>query len=240
MRITGSMISRDFLNNIGNAQNKLNNLQNKLSSSKAISKPSDDPGSIEKILNYRSGLNRLEQWKKNTEQAIDLANTVDSVMADMSTMLQRVSELTIQAANGVLSGSERDAIKTEITQINQQFLTAANTKIGGKRVFAGTKTDIDPLDEVNGPWRGNKNPVNIEVGDGIKIAVSVDGEALFVTPNVTRDDGTVAQGIFKTMDALSNSLSNNDGSAVSDTLSDFKSNINNIILCFYYNSSLVY
>ena len=140
------MISRDLLNNLGSAQNKLNDLNNRLSSEKNITKPSDDPGAIEKILNYKSGLNRIEQWKKNTNQAIDLANTTESVMADMITMLHRVTELAVAGANGHLTASDRNATKIEIDQIAQLFLTAANTKNGGKRIFAGTKTDADPLE----------------------------------------------------------------------------------------------
>ena len=230
MRITGSMISRDLLNNLGAAQNKLNDLNNKLSSKKSITKPSDDPGAIEKILNYKSGLNRIEQWKKNAGQALDLANTTDSVMGVMSTMLHRVTELAVEGANGTLSSSERNSIKIEIDQIAQLFLTSANTKIGNKRIFAGTKTDTDPLVDVNAIWGGNKNPINIEVGNGINISVSVDGEALFQTPLTKHSDGTAAQGIFKTLGDLSLALGNNDGSAVSSTLSDLEANLDNINL----------
>ena len=58
----------------------------------------------------------------------------------------------------------------------------------------------------------------------------MDGEALFQTPLTKHSDGTSAQGIFKTLGALSKALGNNDGSAVSSTLNDLEANLDNLNL----------
>ncbi len=228
MRITSNMVGLNLLKNIEQIENKMNNLQNQIYSSARIDKPSDDPVAVEKILKIKSGLARIGQWKKNTEQAIEFANNADSVMGNIGDMLHRARELALQGANDTLSAIDRQAIKKEIDQIAEQIRVRANEQVAGKPIFAGTLTENDPLPSLDSSWGGNGDLLQTEVGAGINMNYSVDGVQLFQTPIAQRANGQPARGVFETLSNLSQALDQDDSTAVRNTLADLNANLDNV------------
>lgn len=222
MRITNNMLSQNLLRNLESAQGRMDQLQNQLSSGLRISRPSDDPVGIQNAMRLKSNISSVEQWKKNADEALGYMNATDSTLGDMTSMLQRVRELTVQGANGTLSAGDKNNLAIEVDQISDQLHMMANTQIGSKYIFSGTATDKELITS-GGTWQGNNQDVKFEVGNNSNLPISVNGNNLF------GDTTTIPSGIFTTLSALSTALKTNDSTGIDTALGNIDTNINNVI-----------
>ena len=227
MRITNKMLSQNLLRNLESAQGKMDQIQNQMSSGLRISRPSDDPVGIQNAMRLKSNISSVEQWKSNADSALSYMSTTDSTLGDVTSILQRVRELTVQGANGSLATDDRNAIKNEVDQISHQLHLMANTQVGSKYIFSGTATDkkLQNWDAVSETWEtqdstGNDQEVEFEIGSNLSLPISVNGRELF---------GDTTKGIFATLGKLSTALENGDSTGISNLLDDIDSNVNSVI-----------
>ncbi len=216
------MLSQNLLRNLETAQGRMDQLQNQLSSGYRISRPSDDPAGIQNAMRLRSNISNVEQWKNNADEALSYMNSTDSTLGDVTSMLQRVRELTVQGANGTLSGNDRKNIEVEVDELSKHLQMIANTQIGSKYIFSGTATN-QKLVSSGGTMQGNNQEVMFEVGNNLSLPISVNGHKLF------GDSTDIPSGIFTTLSALSDALKNNDSTGINDALGNIDKNIDNVI-----------
>jgi flagellin len=75
----------------------------------------------------------------NAQDSISLIQTAEGALQQVSDILQRMRELGVQAMNGILSQSEKDAISAEMTQLQQEVDRIAETnKFNGTYLLKGT------------------------------------------------------------------------------------------------------
>ncbi|MFJ7838534.1 flagellar hook-associated protein FlgL [Lysinibacillus sphaericus] len=180
MRVTQSMLSNNMLLNLNNNYGKLSKLQNQINSGSKITRPSDDPVVAVKGMGYRRDLGQVEQYSRNMNEVNNWLDTSDESLNQVGEQMKRVRELVIQAANDTNTPDERAKIKSEIDQIQKQIQDVANTKVGDRYIFSGTKTG-QPL-FLNGAINTanvNTEDVKIEVYDGIQMNVNTAGKDLF-------------------------------------------------------------
>lgn len=222
LRVTNKMMTQNLLRNLETTQQRMSQIQDQMSSGYRITRPSDDPVGIQNALRMKSNISAVEQWKGNVDEALGLMDTTDGTLGDMTSMLHRVKELTVQGANGALSGNDRQHIAVEIDQITEQLRMLANSKVGSKFIFSGTATDQELLTS-EGTWQGNGQEVKFEVGNNLSLPISVNGQTLFKTPL----NGVA--GIFDTLEALSTALKTNDATGVENSLKDIEGNLDNVL-----------
>ncbi len=158
----------------------MSKLQDQITSGSKITRPSDDPVVAVKGMGYRRDLGQVEQYTRNMNEVNNWLDTSDESLNQVGEQMKRVRELVIQAANDTNTPEERAKIKSEIDQIQKQLQDVANTKVGDRYIFSGTKTG-QPL-FINGSINtGNVNTeeVKIEVYDGIQLTVNTAGRDLF-------------------------------------------------------------
>lgn len=229
MRVTNKMLTTNLLRNLQSANGKMELLQNRLSSGRAITKPSDDPVRIETSLRLKSTISSMEQWKTNTSEALANLETTEGILGDINSMLQRVRELAVQGANGANSADDRSQIAKEIDQLIQQFQVLANSQVGSKYVFSGSKIDTAPMSAtvpVLTAWYGNSTVPQFEVGSNLKIEISVDGRKLFGISDTATGQ---TSSFFNTLNKLSTGLNNNDQTAISEALGEIDGHIDNVL-----------
>lgn len=222
MRVTNNMISQNLLRNLETAQERMSQLQDQMSSGQRINRPSDDPVGIQNALRMKSSISAVDQWKNNADEALGLMNTTDSTLGDMTSMLQRVKELAVQGANGVLSADDRKNLAIEVDQIAEQLHLVANTKNGSKYIFSGTETDKELLKSDGTTWQGNDQDIKFEVGNNLTLPISVNGLKLFGAPPTTN-------GVFDTLSNLSTALKTNNATGIDTALGNIDGNIDNVL-----------
>src|SRR5579859_6245336 len=141
MRITYGMSAGNSLRNIELNQNRMATLEGQLTSGSRIAKPSDDPIGAARALGFQQSIDQSNQYLKNIDQGSSWLNSTDGALGSVTSDLQRVRELAVQAASGTLSSADRGAIQSEVTQLQQSVFDLSNTKVGSSYLFSGSKSD---------------------------------------------------------------------------------------------------
>ena len=114
----------------------------RLSSGLRINSAADDAAGLSISTRMRSQVEGLQQAVRNTNDSISLYQTAEGGLNELHNILQRNRELAVQAANGVLSDADREAIQAEVTQLNKEVdRIASTTSFNGRRIFAGDQTE---------------------------------------------------------------------------------------------------
>ncbi|MEK4761881.1 flagellar hook-associated protein FlgL [Viridibacillus sp. FSL E2-0187] len=232
MRITQSMLSSNMLRNLSNSYNKMGKLQQQISSGSKLTRPSDDPVAAIKGMGYRTDLTKNAQYTRNMNEVNSLLDTTDEALSQVGEALKRVQELVTQAATDTHTDEDRQKIKTEIDQIRQQIRDVANTQSGEKYIFSGTKT-LEPLfadTTANAgagqltTLQGNTNQVEVEVYNGVTLAVNTNGKDLFANIDKLMSE---VQSKLNDPDALN--AGSTSGTEIGNLLGDITTQQNSVL-----------
>ena len=146
----------------------------KLSSGFRINRAADDAAGLtisEKMRKQIKGLNRAS---KNAQDGISAVQTAEGALTEVHSMLQRMNELSTQAANGTNSKSDRDAIQSEIGQLTTEIDRVAET------------TKFNETYLLKGDSESNKKIINLPAHDaGLKGTLTDNGDG---TATFTMDE----------------------------------------------------
>ncbi len=200
MRITQGVLINNMLRNYNKNMAKMDKLNTQLAAGTRINTPSDDPAGLVTSLRLRTKLHQNEQYKKNVSDALSWMEIADSALNNYNSVLQRVRELTVKAANGTNEPSSLKAIADELKQLKDEIGDIANTTLDDRYIFGGTRTMDKVYDKASGQWLGNANPINYEIGENITLQVNLTGEVFDV--DFSTDPPELAGSIFATLDKL--------------------------------------
>lgn len=227
IRVTQNILNSNMLFNLQRNNKMMETLQDQLSTGKKINKPSDNPVTAVRGMFYRSSLNEIEQYKRNLDHGLSWMTATDEALNEVTEVMQRVRELTVQGLNGTNDSTSRSAIAEEINQLKNHLGEIANTQFSGKYIFAGTDLKNPPFDAdstiANSPkeFRNNNQEVlELEVGVKSNIQINVRGMDIFNN----QDIGGVFTVLSDIVDQFRNSDENN-----SNHLDKLDSQMDNIL-----------
>ena len=99
----------------------------KLSSGYKINRAADDAAGLSISEKMRKQMKGLDRASTNAEDGVSAVQTAEGALAEVHSMLQRMNELSVQAANGTNSKDDRDAIQAEIEQLTSEIDRVAET-----------------------------------------------------------------------------------------------------------------
>ena len=129
----------------------------KLSSGYKINRAADDAAGLSISEKMRKQINGLDRASTNAQDGVSAVQTAEGALTEVHSMLQRMNELAVQAANGTNSHSDRQSIQDEINQLTTEIdRVAETTKFNETYLLKG---DVD----------GQTKTVNLNVHDaGLK------------------------------------------------------------------------
>ena len=142
MRITNSMMTNNVLLNINRNRETLSLYETQMATGKKIQKPSDNPIVAIRALKFRNNVNEIKQYQTNAEDAISWAGVTEQSVTNVTEILKRVRDLSVQATSDILNVDNRKNVVTEIEQLMEQFVNEGNTTYAGRHVFSGYKTNM--------------------------------------------------------------------------------------------------
>lgn len=174
-RVTPAMLTGSTVADLNTALSALQRSASELSSGKKILEPSDDPFGASRVIELQSQLDGLTSYASSVQDGLAWQSTAAGAMSNMNSILQRVREIVVQASNGTLDASDREALGSEVTQLTEAIKQDANTQYGGQYIFSGTATDTAPyaLGESD-TYSGNEGTVARAVAPGASVTVSTD------------------------------------------------------------------
>ena len=112
---------------LGLTTNSLAKSTEKLSSGYRINRAADDAAGLSISEKMRKQIRGLDQASTNAEDGISAVQTAEGALNEVHSMLQRMNELAVQAANGTNSESDRTAIQNEIDQLSTEIDRVSET-----------------------------------------------------------------------------------------------------------------
>ena len=155
----------------------------KLASGYRINRAADDAAGLSISEKMRKQMKGLDRASTNAQDGISAVQTAEGALAEVHSMLQRMNELAVQAANGTNSTDDRKAIQAEVEQLATEIdRVAETTKFNESYLLKGandTKTVyIDAKDAglkgtlVQGGNDTSTFTMDIKVGETVAIAGS--------------------------------------------------------------------
>lgn len=141
----------------------------KLSSGYRINRAADDAAGLSISEKMRSQIRGLNQASTNAQDGISLIQTAEGALNEQHSILQRMRELAVQAANGVETDDDREAVQNEISQLQEELTRISET------------TEFNTMKLLDGSQAGSAS----STGSGPKFGVvdaTLDGA--LVTSNV--------------------------------------------------------
>ncbi|WP_208560888.1 flagellar hook-associated protein FlgL [Marinilactibacillus kalidii] len=231
MRVTNALMSKSFMRNLNNNMKNVYTYQEQLSTMQQVSRPSDDPLKVSKVLDLNNEIKQNDEYKTTINDSIDFANVQDSALGNATTSIQRIYTLTQQAANGTYNDQDRQAIKAEVENEIDTLMDSLNTSFGGRYIFAGNNTTTKPFTKeasVDGAipkvtYNGTADNTSKEIARGVTIELKTDGSKLMLTGEDGSDLGTFFNDLLTALD------SGDTEQLGGDLLSTVDKQMNNII-----------
>ena len=111
----------------------------RLSTGSRINSASDDAAGLAISSKMTSQINGLNMAVRNTNDAISMIQTVDGAVVEITSMLQRMRELTVQAASETNTVADKAALNTEFQALDDEIdRIATNTQFNGTKVMDGS------------------------------------------------------------------------------------------------------
>lgn len=219
MRVTAQMVTRQFNQNINKNNQAIYSLQQQISSGNKYEKISDNPLETMKGLSQRTSLAQIEQYQKNVQDGMDRLTAVDDALGNVTNVMQRIRELTVQTNNDTNNETDKKVVAIEIRALKEQLGTIADTTFNGNYLFSGMDQNTAPVKD--GVLQSvGQSAMNWEIGKGVSVNVNVSAGSVFGY----QVDG---KNLLETVEALAQTLEN--GQNPGDLLASMDQQMNHVL-----------
>jgi flagellin len=176
----------------------------KLSSGLRINRAADDAAGLAISEKLQAQVTGLNQAQRNAQDGVSMVQTAEGALAEVHSMLNRIRELAVEAANSTLSTTDAASVSLEITALQDEI-----NRIGNKTTFNGLQLLTGQLSVARGAdtlgttyaagGGGNTSTVGIS---NVSVANASAGKTFTLTNAgavATLSDGTVTQAITVTV-----------------------------------------
>ena len=137
--VNTNVMSINAQRQLGKTQMASNEAMERLSSGLRINSAKDDAAGLAISTSMNSQITGLTQAVRNSNDGISMAQTAEGAMDEMTNILQRMRELSVQSANDTNSSENRAAIQEEVDQLHSELDRIADTtEFNGKKLLDGT------------------------------------------------------------------------------------------------------
>lgn len=216
--------------------NSLTQIQERIASGKNLQRSSDNPIDFSRLMNVSTSINQDARYIRNIQTAKAEVEMTDTAITQMTELINRAKEITLQAASDTANATNREAIATEISSIMDQLVQIGNTQVNGKFIFGGLETNTAPFNRTGNTtvtYSGTGTASNpnterrVEISQKTTVPINVSGLTLFgqVAPNGAPPPNTTGSGILQSLGELMTNLQANDAEAIRARLSELDTHL---------------
>ncbi len=205
MRINNNVMAFNANRNLQGSNGRLGKSLEKLSSGFRINRAGDDAAGLVISQKLRAEVSGLKQATRNSQDGISLVQTAEGALGEVHTMLNRMRDLSVQAANDTNDTSARTAIKSEIDALVSEIgRIGTDTTFGGAQIFSATGLNFQV-----GSEGASGNAISVTVGVLTTASVGADASAINA---LTVDTHANARTSIEAIDTAIASVSKSRGS----------------------------
>ena len=188
-KINTNMAGVTTLYHLRNKEEAMNQALERISSGLRINNAVDDAAGASLVNRMTSQVKGLEAAIRNAADAISLTQTAEGALDEVSSILHRMRELSVQAANGVYTGQDRQALQNEVGQLQLEL-----ARIAENSTFNAVKM-------LNGDFTNTAFQIGFQPGDSAILSIeNVDptglGEYLVDTDQLANSSSTFFPAAF--------------------------------------------
>ena len=199
----------------------------RLSSGKRINSAKDDAAGIQVAIRMESEINGLAASLRNANDAQAAIDTAEGALGEVHTLLLRMREIAVAAANDTNTDADRDSLQVEVGALETEITRiGANTTWGGINLLDGSYSKASPITFQLGPNNGNN--IKVTIGFVHATLAATEQGTLGLTGAVTTQ--AAAGNYISTIDAAISIISTRRGAlgAVSNRLDSSLANLENM------------
>lgn len=141
LRINTNLPALNAGRNLNRSSAALNQSLERLGSGLRINRAADDAAGLAIAEGFRSQVRGTQMAQRNAQDGVSLVQTAEGALSETTNILQRVRELSVQAANGTQSDANRASLNGEVQQLLAQIESIAReTDYNGIRVLSAAQT----------------------------------------------------------------------------------------------------
>ncbi|MFH1251232.1 MAG: flagellar hook-associated protein FlgL [bacterium] len=213
MRVANKTMYDMVKYNLGIATEEMINASRIVSSGKRISDLSDDPVGLTQSLKIKSVLSGLDQMGRNISLGKSWLTSSESALSHVQELISDAKALSVQMASGTTGAAQRASASLTVQNILNEIVSLANTEVGGRYIFSGSKTGTAPYSSDGTTYYGNDEPFTVAIGRDTTVQVGSGGEEVFGT-------------IFTTLSNLRDDLNSNNVAGIQASLTDLSAHFN--------------
>lgn len=150
MRINHNISALKANNQLNKTNGGLDKSLEKLSSGFRINRAADDAAGMAISQKMKTQIAGLEQASRNASDGISIIQTAEGALTEVNSMLQRMRELSVQAANATNTTEDRKSIQAEIDQLRDEIQRISDTtEFNTKKLLNGSIDKQTYTDDAN-------------------------------------------------------------------------------------------
>ena len=161
MRIQHNMTAANTNRQLGITNGNIAKSTEKLSSGYAINRAADNAAGLKISEKMRGQIRGLEQASTNAQDGISLVQTAEGALNETSSILQRMRELTVQAANDTNVSADRVSISEELEQLEAEITRIAE------------QTEFNTMKLLSGKFSSTKLNLQVGANNGQSISFNI-------------------------------------------------------------------
>ena len=224
MKISTALFYKTSSEQMSSQQSKVSSLQAKLGTGNQILNPSEDTSKAATISRLESARAKQDTFLHNVDTAQTRLTLEEASMESMTEVMQRITELNIQAASDTSTSMDRRIIANEVRALRDELLKMLNTQdVNGDYIFSGSKTrtpsfmrGADGIVE----YTGDQSRTSVNVSEVRTIEINTLGSDLFSSTD------------FAKLDELLTGLEAGDGQQIRESLNGVNKITDNLTVAF--------
>ena len=138
MRINYNVSASIANKNLLGIESNLSQSMERLSSGLKINHAKDNPAGLAMSKRMNAQIEGLSVANQNASDGVSIIEIADGAMTEISEMLQRINELSVKAANGTMSDTDRATVQDEVKQLKEEITRISDvTEFNGQKLLNG-------------------------------------------------------------------------------------------------------
>jgi flagellar hook-associated protein 3 FlgL len=199
-----------FLLDVRRHQRRLDTAQRQLTSGLKLTRVSDAPDQVSRLLTARNGLERVEQTQLNLGRVKTEVDTAEKALATAVSLVERARVLGAQGSSGHQDAGTRAQVAAELQGVLERLVATANVAVEGRYLFSGDSDQTAPYElDMSRPsgvsaYQGTASTRKVADSSGLTFGVGFTAELIFESPNPDEQVFAAVNGMRRALLAVDN------------------------------------
>lgn len=200
MRVTANMSADNSVYNLQQGRNRLDLLQETITSGQNVNRPSDDPISSRLLLDIGDKMKAFDQYNANIVKAKSWMQFNDTALSGLNDVMNQTKSLMNTINSGSTDPNERQNVHNQLVELKKQIIDFANTQYGDQYIFGGSNNLVPPFNSTNNTYAGDGTERQVEIAGNTTQTISVTGDRLLLGIGANPSYGST--NVLQTFDNL--------------------------------------